>query len=124
MKVHIIGEDKRTLNLREIYKNESVNLNEADIVFCPIPFTKNGNIINTTNMYVDTLIEKLKNSSKKLITGSIRKDVMEKLKENNIDVIDLMDYEDFSIKNATATSEGAIKKAIEMTDITLNKSNI
>lgn len=124
MKVHIIGEDKRTLSLREIYKNESVNLNEADIVFCPIPFTKNGNIINTTNMYVDTLIEKLKNSSKKLITGSIRKDVMEKLKENNIDVIDLMDYEDFSIKNAAATSEGAIKKAIEMTDITLNKSNI
>ena len=124
MKVHIIGEDKRTLNLREIYINESVNLNEADIVFCPIPFTKNGNIINSTNMYVDTLIEKLKNSSKKLITGSIRKDVMEKLKENNIDVIDLMDYEDFSIKNAAATSEGAIKKAIEMTDITLNKSNI
>ena len=35
-----------------------------------------------------------------------------------------MEYEEFAIKNAVATSEGAIKKAIEMTDITLNKSNI
>ena len=35
-----------------------------------------------------------------------------------------MEYEEFSVMNAIATSEGAIKKAIEMTDITLNNSNI
>lgn len=124
MKVYIIGEDKRTQNLREIYLNESVDLSEANVVICPIPFSKNGNIINNSNVYVDSLIESIKGTNKILVSGAIRKDVMEKLKENNIDVIDLMNYEDFSIKNSAATSEGAIKKAIEMTDFTLNNSNI
>lgn len=124
MKIHIIGEDSRTVNLRKIYQNDIVKLEDANIVFCPIPFSKDGKTINNSNITIDELIEKIKNTNKKLVTGAIKEDVINKLNENNIDVIDIMEYEDFAIKNAVATSEGAIKKAIEMTDITLNKANI
>lgn len=124
MKIHIIGEDSRTVNLRKIYENDIVKIENADIIFCPIPFSKDGKIVNNSNITIDELINNIKNTNKRLITGAIKEDVINKLKENNIDVIDIMEYEEFAIKNAVATSEGAIKKAIEMTDITLNKSNI
>jgi dipicolinate synthase subunit A len=97
-------------------------LEDADIIICPIPFSRDGIKVNGSNIYVDDLITNLK--GKILVSGSIKEDVINKLKENNIDVIDILKYEEFSIKNAVATSEGAIKKAIEMTSKTLNNSNI
>lgn len=124
MKYYIIGEDNRTVKLREIYLDKISKIEEADVVICPIPFSKDGKNINGTNITIDYLIESIKNSKKTLVTGVINSDVIDKLRENNIDVIDIMEYEEFSIKNAVATSEGAIKKAIEMTDYTLNNSNI
>lgn len=124
MKIHIIGEDERTIILRKMYINKITKIEEADAIYCPIPFSKDNKTINSTNISIEELMDRIKNSNKKLITGAIKKDVIDKLNENNIDVIDIMNYEEFSIKNAVATSEGAIKKAIEMTDFTLNNSNI
>lgn len=124
MNIYIIGEDNRTIKLREIYKEKISKIEEADIILCPIPFSKDGNMINSSDISINQLIDKVKNSNKLLVSGAINQNVINKLKENNIDVIDIMDYEEFSIKNAIATSEGAIKKAIEMTDFTLNSSNI
>lgn len=124
MKYYIIGEDDRTVRLRKIYLDKIVKVEDADIVICPIPFSKDNKNINGTNISIDYLIEKLKDSKKTLVSGVINSNVMDKLRENNIDVIDIMQCEEFSIKNAAATSEGAIKKAIEMTEYTLNNSNI
>lgn len=124
MKIYIIGEDKRTMYLRKIYEQNICKIENADYIFCPIPFTKDDININNSNMSIDMLIKQIKSSNKTIISGAIKENVMNKLKENNIDVIDIMDYEEFSVKNAFATSEGAIKKAIEMTDFTLNGSNI
>ncbi len=122
MKVYIYGKDKRSENLRRIYNEDVVSMSESNIVICPIPFTRDGKNLNEEEITLNELYPKLKN--KTLITGAIIQNVKEKLIENNINFIDLMEYEEFSILNAIATSEGAIKKAIEMTDITLNSSNI
>ncbi len=122
MKVHIIGEDSRSQNLRKLYKKESSNILNADIIFCPIPFTRDNVTINTTNIKIEELLKNV--SGKILVSGVIKDDIRETLKSKNIRYIDVMEYEEFSILNAQATSEGAIKKAIEMTDKTLNDSNI
>ena len=122
MKVFVLGEDKRSMNLRKIYSSSSVRFEDADIIFCPIPFSKDNIKINSENIKIDDLINTLKN--KVLVSGVINDEIREKFEENNIKYYDIMQFEEFSIMNAVATSEGAIKKAIEMTDKTLNGSNI
>lgn len=124
MKVYIIGEDERSNNLRKIYKNNIVKIEEAQVIFCPIPFSRDGITLTSSQTKIDDLIDIIKNRGVKIVSSNIKEDVNNKLIQNNIDVIDLSKYEEFTIKNAIATSEGAIKKAIEMTDITLNDSTI
>lgn len=122
MKVHVIGEDSRSKNLRNLYMEQGTDIVKADIIFCPIPFTRDNVTINTTNIKIEELLEKI--GGKILISGVIKDNIREILENNNIRYIDIMEYEEFNILNAQATSEGAIKKAIEMTDKTLNNSNI
>ena len=124
MKVFVLGEDKRSMNLRKIYNCSSTKFEDADVIFCPIPFSKDNIKINGENIKIDTLIDALRGKDKILISGVINDEIREKFEENNIKYYDIMQFEEFSVMNAIATSEGAIKKAIEMTDKTLNNSNI
>lgn len=122
MKVHVIGEDNRSNCLRIIYKDSSTDMYKAEVIFCPIPFTRDNIVVNTTNILIDDFLENI--SGKILVSGVLKEDIRTKCNENDIKFLDLMDYEEFSILNAEATSEGAIKKAIEMSEKTLNDSNI
>lgn len=124
MKICVLGEDKRSLSLRNILNSCSTNIDEADCIVTPIPFTKDGVYISGERLKIVDLIDMLSKSNKILISGSINEESRKKMKEKNICFYDLMNFEEFSIMNAIATSEGAIKKAIEMTDFTLNNSNI
>ena len=71
---------------------------------------------------INDLIKAL--NGKKIIAGSIRNNVYELAKENNVEIIDLMKREEFSVLNAISTAEGTIKIAIEETSKTLHGSNI
>lgn len=122
MKIHVLGEDNRSNYLRELYKGEIVDFDSCNIVFCPIPFTRDNVYVNETNVRIDDLINKIK--EKVLISGSINSNVIEKFNKNEIKYIDILDYEEFSVLNAEATSEGALKKVMEMSNKTLNDSNI
>jgi len=124
MNIYVLGEDERSNYLRKIYKEDLSSIEKSDIIFCPIPFSRDNVKINNSNMLIEDLIKLNNIEEKVIISGSISTAVKEKLNENNIKVIDLMYEEDYVIKNAIATSEGAIKKAIEMSNITLNNSNI
>ena len=124
MNTYVIGEDLRSNYLRELYKEKLTSIEESNIIFCPIPFTRDNITINNSNMLIEELLNIKNIEEKVIISGAMPLSVKEKLDENNIKVIDLMLEEDFVIKNAIATSEGAIKKAIEMSNITLNNSNI
>ena len=124
MNIYVLGEDERSNYLRKIYKEDLSSIEKSNIIFCPIPFSRDNVKINNSNMLIEDLIKLNNIEEKVIISGSISTPVKEKLNENNIKVIDLMYEEDYVIKNAIATSEGAIKKAIEMSNITLNNSNI
>lgn len=124
LKIHIIGEDNRSDYLRKLYNGNVTSIQKADIIICPIPFTRDNIKINNSNMSIKELTDIENIETKIIYTGAINNFAKEKLKEKNIKVIDIMDEESFAIKNAIATSEGAIKKVIEMTPFTLNKSNI
>lgn len=124
LKIHIIGEDERSKYLRNLYGECNANIKEAQIIICPIPFTRDGIKINNSNMSIEELLNLENIEFKTIFTGAIDEIAKEKLNEKNIKVIDIMENESFAIKNAIATAEGAIKKVIEMTPFTINQSNI
>ena len=124
MKVHIIGEDQRSNYLRTLYDNNIVSIKEAETIICPIPFTRDNIKINNSNMSIEELINIPDIEFKKIYTGALNSFAKEKLNEKNIKVIDIMEDEAYAIKNAIATAEGAIKKVIDSTPFTINKSNV
>lgn len=148
-KVSIIGGDLRIVKLSEMLVDEGAevftyglemadnveskkcqSLQEAvslaDIVIGPIPLTSNGETINSPfskeKVNVKDLMELLAN--KIFIAGSIKSDVYDLAKENNVQIIDILKREELSVLNAVSTAEGAIKVAIEETPKNLHGSNI
>ena len=99
---------------------------EAKTILGPIPFSKDGKYINTPFSKKKIMINDLISASKtkKLIAGSIKKDIVELAKKEKIQVIDIMEQEELTILNVIATAEGAIKVAIENTDKILHGSKV
>ncbi len=145
----IIGGDKRNISLAKFLKqdghivkmygfekNEEVidnfsNLQEAlkcvDYIVAGTPFSgDNVTLIapfSEKNINIEDLFLKIKNNQL-LIGGYISDSIKDKARENNINLIDILEREEMVLLNAIPTAEGAIKIAIEETDITLHGSNI
>ena len=98
----------------------------ADIIIAPIPFSKNGVEINATFSNKKISIQELLNNikHKKLIAGSIKQEIYDIAKENDVEVIDIMKNEDVAILNAISTAEGAIEVAFANTQKTLHGGNV
>ncbi len=125
MKIFIIGEDRRSLELKKIYENEIVqNYYEADAIITAVPFTRDYENITGTEFKIKELITFLRERRKILISGSIPIQIRDKLVEEKIVYYDLMGIDSLAIKNAVPTAEGAINVAISSSNITLNSSNI
>lgn len=149
-KISIVGGDLRIVKLAEMlveegaevftYALENADMQEdvnkcntleetiekADIVLGPIPFSSNNKFINSPfsdkKIEVEPLLKML--SGKTLIAGSIKPDVLDMTKENNVKIIDILKREELSVLNAISTAEGTIKIAIEETPKNLHGSNI
>ena len=149
-KISIIGGDLRIVKLAEMLAKEgaevftyalenaemqedvnkcktlSETIEKADIVLGPIPFSSNNKLINSPfsdeKIEVEKLLKML--TGKTLIAGSIKPDVLDMAKENDIKVIDILKREELSVLNAISTAEGTIKIAIEETPKNLHGSNI
>lgn len=148
-KVSIIGGDLRLVKLSEMLVDEGAEVftyglemadnvetkkckslqeavNLSDIVIGPIPLTSNGETINSPfskeKVNVKDLMKLLAN--KIFIAGSIKSDMYDLAKENNVQIIDILKREELSVLNAVSTAEGAIKVAIEETPKNLHGSNI
>ena len=148
-KISIIGGDLRIIKLSEMLVNEGAQvytyglensdnfetkkcssleetINFSEIIVGPIPFSSNGETINSPfgkeKIYLKDLLVQLKD--KTLIAGSVRSEVYDLAKEHNIKIIDIMKREELSVLNAISTAEGAIKIAIEETPKNLHGSNI
>lgn len=114
--------NKNIINCKDI--DEFVNT--SDIIIGPIPFSKDGIVINTpfsnNKILISDFINKI--DSKTFIAGSIKPNVYELAKNKNIVIIDLMERDDLAILNAIATAEGAISEAILNTPKILHKSKV
>ena len=107
-------------------------LNGAKAVILPLPITTDGirlncvNNIYTSNVYVPRITEIIESVSGDVIIfgGKIPPTVMRFATEHNVRIIDYYEFEEFQIKNAVPTAEGAIAVAIREMNITLSGSKV
>ena len=110
----------------ERVSNLKMGLDKADIVVCPVPFSKDGKFLNTSYSNENILIEDLNklNKSKILIGGAIQDTIKKDLDTNYMSVIDVMKREELAILNTIATAEGTIEVAIKNTEKILQGSKV
>lgn len=113
------GLEKGTIDISEekTFDNnlERDNQNKK-IIIGPIPYSTDGKTLYAPFCNKKLDINLLKD--KKIIAGKIPKEVAD------IESIDILKNEYFTIRNTVPTAEGAIAKAIELTDINIDKANI
>ena len=96
--------------------NLKIDKQNKKLIIGPIPYSTDGKTLYAPFCNKKLDINLLKD--KKIIAGKIPKDAADK------ESIDILENEYFTIKNTVPTAEGAIAKAIELTEINIDKSNI
>ena len=96
--------------------NLEIDKQNKKIIIGPIPYSTDGKTLYAPFCNKKLDINLLK--GKKIIAGKIPKEIAD------IESIDILKNEYFTIKNTVPTAEGAIAKAIELTDINIDKANI
>lgn len=102
-------------------------LSGASAIVLPLPLTRDGVRLNCEQsvekreIYIPRITEIIQNTDRSsvLLAGKVPGNVMRMANEHNVRLIDYYEFEDFQIKNAVPTAEGAIAIAIEELDITL-----
>ncbi len=141
MKTLIIGGDERFVYLKqtlinnkfsvsELFLQSSEELNEElnnfELIFLPIPFLKNG-FLNSPlcdkKISSVEVLNYLKNFKGKIIGGFLKKDE-ELLKKLNLNYINILKDEEFTLINAIITAEGSIQKIINESEKSLFESNV
>ena len=118
------GNNVKTLGLEKIGYERMLNNNikmaqsineirKEDILIGPVPFTMDNEHIYAPFSNKNIRIEEIGN--KRIIAGKIPSD---------IDGIDILNDESLAILNGIPTAEGAIAKAVEYTEETINNSNV
>ena len=149
-KIGLLGGDLRIIRLAEIlakeknniytyalekndFRNDKIiecsNLKEfcsnCNVVVSGIPFSKDGIFVSSPmsdeHIKIEELFEQLKNRI--LIAGAVNLKNRELAKNNDIELIDLMENEQLTIMNVFPTVEGAIQIAMENTEETIHGSN-
>jgi len=107
-------------------KNMYETVAGAEYVIGPTPFA-HGGVLNAPfhdgTVLVDDLFRLIK-PSQKLIAGYIRPETVALAGKYDVEIIDMLSREELLVHNAIPTAEGAIKIAIEETDITLHGNNM
>ena len=99
---------------------------DVEVVIGPIPFSSNGEKINTPFSDNKISIRELMHSlnAKILIAGSIAPNVYDMANDEYIEIIDIMKREELAVLNTFSTAEGAIEIAIANTNKILHGSNV
>lgn len=101
-------------------------IKETKNVIGPIPFSNKENYINSPFSKEDITIQELiQNTRQKvLIAGSIHLEIQKLAKQNEVELIDIMEKEELAILNAISTAEGAIEIGMKHTNHILHGSKI
>lgn len=130
VKLYFLGTDKRSKYLKELFlKDEKENspilvvnnIEEADIIVTPIPFSKDR--VHITGESIN-ILDLLSRCTGKLVIGGALNAHISEFKEYNVNYIDLMELDSIAYLNAIPTAEGAIYKAMEYTETTIHGSNV
>ena len=120
------GEIDNKENIIKCKKIDEEVLQKNNVIIGPTPFSKDGlNIFapySNSEINIKDVIEKCKD--KNLIAGSIKEEILEIAKENNIQVNDMIKNEKLAILNSISTAEGAIEAAMNETDTIIHGSNV
>ncbi len=125
VKLFFWGKDKRSEYLKKLYEDEATIVNsiqEAEYIMLPIPFTKDKVHITGEDILIEDVIKKCTN--KTIFSGGIPREFRRQLETNNVTYVDLMELDEVAYLNAIPTAEGAISKAIELTDETIHGTNV
>jgi len=151
-KIALIGGDMRNVKLaeflsmeneiktygleknKELSKNSDIQMennlqmavSDAELIICPIPFSRDGKRVYSplSNNEINILELLKKAKFKRIVAGSISKEFIETAKKNNVELTDIMKCENLTVYNTIATAEGAIKIAIEKTQINIHGSKV
>ena len=111
-------------NIIKCKKIEEIN-NNCEYIISGIPFSKDEIYVNTPfsneQIKIEKFLEIIKNRT--LIAGGIKQNIIDKAKEKNVKIIDLLEYEELTVLNIIPTVEGAIQIAMEETEYTIHSSN-
>lgn len=97
----------------------------APYIICPIPFSKNGNILQSAPqqaLRIDQLLDHLR-PNQSFFAGCIPGDFRAAAEGKGVRVFDLMEDTQLSIFNTLATAEGAICEAIKRSPVNLHHSS-
>ena len=145
----VIGGDKRNIALAELLfrrgysvrlfgfedggpelslrcKNLQEAISNAKYVIGPTPCSLGGGALNAPYHSQPLFIEDLFNimgKNRVFIAGFIKPEVNLLAQDYEIEIIDMLTFEEMLVLNAIPTAEGAIKIAIDETDFTLHSSN-
>lgn len=127
VKLFFLGRDERSKHLKKLYGMEDRvqivdNIQAANFVIFPIPFTKDKIYITGTDYIIEDVIKECTN--KTIFSGGVPKEHIRQLEVNNVVCYDLMQLDEIAYLNAIPTAEGAIAKAMELTQETIHGSNI
>jgi len=130
--LHTQGHTVKMYGFKNYEKELSIQCNTlletvegSNCIIGPIPCSHNGEILNTPFHNKPISIEELFSLIKpqqQFLAGVIKPEVLEIADKYNISTIDMLKREELLIRNAIPTAEGAIKIAIDETDITLHGS--
>lgn len=100
--------------------------NDVEVVIGPIPFSSNGENINTPFGENEISIRELMHylNAKILIAGSITPEIYDMANDEYIEIVDIMKREEFAVLNTISTAEGTIEIAIANTNKIIHGSEI
>lgn len=126
-KVYTYGLEKADFNNQNIIKCKTLKetLEKSKKVIGPIPISFNENTIkmpfSEEKITIENVIDELSNHT--FILGKVDRGIREKASAKDIEIVDILDIEEFTVLNIIPTVEGAIQVAMQETKRTLHGSN-
>ena len=107
-------------------KNYKDAIKKSKIIIAPIPFSSDKQNLLMTFSKDKIKVEEFLNNidGKTVIGGNFSEDVRKEFERRNVQYIDLIKREEFSVLNAISTAEGTIEIILRETEITLHGSKV
>lgn len=122
-------------NSKELQNNLSINkchsleecIKSSNLIISSIPFSQDNIYVKASfsenKIKLEDIAKYIEN--KVFVAGAIPQEFYKLVEnKNNVKILDLMKCEELAVLNSISTAEGAVKIAIEETDITIHGSNI